>query len=348
MNNVNQESVMTQKASTPPLTSDPVLKVRHLSVFYETPRGDVRAVDDLDLDLMSGETLGIVGESGCGKSTAAMGILQLVNEPGRIVSGEVWLDDRDLLALTDDDLRKQRWSNLALIPQGAMNSLNPTMTIGAQIKDVIRTHEPRLSRVELSQRIDELAAMVGLPNRVIEQYPHELSGGMKQRVCIAMAVALSPSVIIADEATSALDVIVQRVIAQTIQQVRQKLNVALIMIGHDMGLMAQMATRIAVMYAGKVVEIADTNHLFTNPHHPYTRMLIDAIPSLTTKKPLKVTGGLTHDPRNPPSGCIFRLRCPFATDQCAQSAPSMRRLSDGAQVACHHVDSLPKFTKEAS
>lgn len=348
MNNVNQESVMTQKASTPPLTSEPILKVRRLSVFYETPRGDVRAVDDVDLDLMSGETLGIVGESGCGKSTAAMGILQLVNEPGRIVSGEVWLGDRDLLALTDDDLRKQRWSNLALIPQGAMNSLNPTMTIGAQIKDVIRTHEAGLSKVELSQRIDELAAMVGLPNRVIEQYPHELSGGMKQRVCIAMAVALSPSVIIADEATSALDVIVQRVIAQTIQQVRQRLNVALIMIGHDMGLMAQMATRIAVMYAGKVVEIADTNHLFTTPHHPYTRMLIDAIPSLTTKKPLKVTGGLTHDPRNPPSGCIFRLRCPFATDQCVQSAPSMQRLSDGAQVACHHVDSLPKFTKEAS
>lgn len=327
--------------------SEAVLKVRDLKIYYETPSGDVRAVDGIDLELFAGETLGIVGESGCGKSTAAMGILQLVNAPGRIVSGEVWLDNEDLLSLNSEDLRTRRWSKLALVPQGAMNSLNPTMTIGAQIKDVMHTHLGHISSSELNERMDELASMVGLPQRAATLYPHELSGGMKQRVCIAMAVALSPSVIIADEATSALDVIVQRVIAQTIQHVREKLNVALIMIGHDMGLMAQMASRIAVMYAGHVVEVAETSAIFETPCHPYTRMLIEAVPSLTDKKPMKVTGGLTHDPRNPPSGCIFRLRCPFADEKCASEVPKRLPQKNGSEVACHHIDTLPAFQKGA-
>ena len=312
-----------------------VLSVRDLRVYYETPKGDVLAVDGIDFDLYEGETLGLVGESGCGKSTAAMGILQLITPPGRIVSGEVWLERDDLLALREEQLRKRRWTKLALIPQGAMNSLNPTMKISDQIGDVIETHEGKQTRDQLKKRILELFAMVGLPGRIYEMYPHELSGGMKQRVCIAMAIALDPTVIIADESTSALDVVVQRVVAQTMLRVKEMLGVSMIMIGHDMGLMAQMVDRIAVMYAGHIVEIARTQELFHNPGHPYSQLLIESIPSLTERKPLKITEGITHDPRNPPPGCIFQLRCPFVMDKCRQAPPPVQEIRPGQQVACY-------------
>jgi ABC-type dipeptide/oligopeptide/nickel transport system ATPase component len=210
----------------------PVLKVRSLRVYYETPKGDILAVDGIDFNLYEGETLGLVGESGCGKSTAAMGILQLVIPPGRIVDGEVLLEGHNLLGLPEEVLRGVRWTKLALIPQGAMNSLNPTMKVSDQIKDVIVAHEGKQAQKIIKPRILELLSMVGLPARVYEMYPHELSGGMKQRVCIAMAIALNPTVIIADEFTSALDVVIQRVVAQTLLKVKQALGVSMIMIGH--------------------------------------------------------------------------------------------------------------------
>ena len=312
----------------------PVLSVRNLRVFYETPRGDIRAVDGIDLDLRPGETLGLVGESGCGKSTAVMGILGLVAPPGRIVSGEVRLDGEDLLALPEPELRRRRWTKMSLIPQGAMNSLNPTMRVGAQIADVIVTHEGRPGRRKLADRIGELLRMVGMSAELRDMYPHQLSGGMKQRVCIAMAVALNARVVIADEATSALDVVVQRVVAQTMARVRDRLGVSMIMIGHDMGLMAQMADRIAVMYSGHVVEVAQVDQLFRRPGHPYSKILIDSVPTLSGRKPLKITAGITHDPRDPPEGCIFRLRCPLAIDACSQARPSRRELRTGQDVAC--------------
>jgi peptide/nickel transport system ATP-binding protein len=312
-----------------------VLDVKDLRVYYETPKGDVLAVDGIDFKLYEGEILGLVGESGCGKSTAAMGILQLVIPPGRIVSGEVRLTGRNLLEMSDLELRKRRWSELSLIPQGAMNSLNPTMRIKDQIYDVIRTHEGRTSKDVLEHRLAHLFEMVGLPMRVAHMYPHELSGGMKQRVCIAMAIALNPTVIIADEFTSALDVVVQRVVAQTMLKVKEMLGVSIIMIGHDMGLMAQMVDRIAVMYAGKIVEIAPLQSLFAHPGHPYSQLLIESVPSLKARKPLKVTEGITHDPRNPPPGCIFQLRCPFVMDRCRTQAPPFYEISPDQQVACY-------------
>ena len=313
----------------------PVLEVKDLRVYYETPKGDVLAVDGISFDLYEGETLGLVGESGSGKSTAAMGVLQLTVPPGRIAGGQVLLEGQSLLGLSEDKLREYRWVQLALIPQGAMNSLNPTMKVSDQIKDVILAHEGAKAKSGLKERVLELLSTVGLPGRVYDLYPHELSGGMKQRACIAMAIALNPTVIVADEATSALDVVVQRVVAQTMLKVKEKLGVSMIMIGHDMGLMAQMVDRIAVMYAGKIVEIAPVRAMFTDPKHPYSELLIDSVPSLKERKPLKITEGITHDPRNPPPGCIFQLRCPFVMDVCRKDAPPMQEVKPGQFVACH-------------
>lgn len=316
-------------------TNRVVLDVEDLYIFYETPKGDVRAVDGISFQLYEGETLGLVGESGCGKTTAAMGVLQLISPPGRIVSGEITLDDTDLLKLTDEELRKMRWARLALIPQGAMNSLNPTMRISEQIADVMRQHDDNLSKEERKKRILELFHWVGLPARIYHMYPHEISGGMKQRVCIAMAIALNPAVIIADEPTSALDVVVQRVIAQTLLKVKEALGVSMIMIGHDMGLMAQMVDRIAVMYAGNIVEISSVEHIFKNPGHPYSELLIDSVPSLKERKPLKITKGITHDPRNPPPGCIFQLRCTHVMERCRTEKPERQEIRPRQEVACH-------------
>lgn len=312
-----------------------ILKVRGLKIYYETPKGDVRAVDGINFDLYEGEILGMVGESGCGKTTAAMGILQLISPPGRIVDGEITLAETDLLKLTEEELRKMRWTQLALIPQGAMNSLNPTMKISAQIADAIREHSSKDKKKDIKERILELFQWVGLPARIYDMYPHEISGGMKQRVCIAMAIALNPAVIIADEPTSALDVVVQRVIAQTILKVKESLGVSMIMIGHDMGLMAQMVDRIAVMYAGNIVEISSVEHIFRTPGHPYSELLIESVPSLKERKPLKITKGITHDPRNPPPGCIFQLRCPYVMDRCRTEKPQRQEIRPRQEVACH-------------
>lgn len=312
-----------------------VLEVRDLRVHYATPLGDVIAVNGVSLDVFEGETLGLVGESGCGKSTLAMAILRLVQPPGRIVSGQVRLLGNDLVALNDAELRQVRWSQVALIPQGAMNSLNPVMRVKNQIAEAITTHQGERSPAELKARILRLLAMVGLPGRVYTMYPHELSGGMKQRVCIAMAIALTPSVIIADEPTSALDVVVQRVVAQTLLDVKRTLGVSMILIGHDMGLMAQLVDRIAVMYAGNIVEIAPVKEIFAEPLHPYTQLLLASIPSVKERKPLVVTEGLTHDLRRPPPGCIFQLRCPFVMEKCREVVPPLRELRPNHFAACH-------------
>jgi peptide/nickel transport system ATP-binding protein len=237
--------------------------------------------------------------------------------------------------MSEQALREMRWDRLALIPQGAMNSLNPTMKVSDQIADVIVAHEGRKTLKTMKPRILELLTMVGLPGRVYDLYPHELSGGMKQRACIAMAIALNPTIIIADESTSALDVVVQRVVAQTLLKVKEALGVSMIMIGHDMGLMAQMVDRVAVMYAGKIVEIAPVRDIFEDPKHPYSQILIESVPSLKERKPLRITEGITHDPRNPPPGCIFQLRCPFVMDQCRVVPPVMREVKPRQTVACH-------------
>lgn len=316
-----------------------ILDVKDLRIHYQTDEGDVIAVNGVNFQVFRGELVGLVGESGCGKTTTAMGILRLVQPPGRIVGGEVIINNRaDLVSLEEKDLRQVRWTDIALVPQGAMNSLNPTMRIKDQIRDAIETHEGKQPRGALEERITGLLKMVGLPSRTYKMYPHELSGGMKQRVCIAMAIALHPTLVIADEPTSALDVIVQRIVAQTLLDIKEKMGVSIIMIGHDMGLMAQMADRIAVMYAGNIVEIAPTKGTLHGPLHPYTQLLIEAVPSIKERKPLKITEGLTHDLRDLPEGCIFQLRCPFVMDKCREAAPPFKEVNPRHLVACYLYD----------
>jgi len=319
-----------------------ILEVNNLRVHYATPTGDVIAVNGISFNVYEQETIALVGESGCGKTTTAMGILRLVQPPGRIVDGEVWLKSgsrgTNLVSLSEEELRRLRWNKISLIPQGAMNSLNPIMRVKDQIGDAIETHEGRQPKKVLKERIHDLLNVVGLPGRVYNMYPHELSGGMKQRVCIAMGIALSPALVIADEFTSALDVVVQRVVAQTMMDVKDRLGVSMILIGHDMGLVAQLVDRVAVMYAGNMMEIAPVKTIFKNPLHPYTQLLIESIPSIKERKPLKVTEGLTHDLRNPPPGCIFQFRCPEVMDVCRQVTPPMLELKPRHEIACHLFD----------
>lgn len=311
------------------------LEVRDLRVYYHTARGPVKAVDGVSFNVRRGERFGLVGESGCGKSTTAMALLRLLQPPGRIESGEIWLNGVDLARLSRDELRRVRWSQISFIPQGAMNSLNPVMRVRDQIADVITVHEGRRPAGELERRIEELLAAVGLPRWAIKMYPHELSGGMKQRVCIAMAIALSPRLIVADEPTSALDVVVQRVVTQTLVDVQERLGASLILIGHDMGLQAQLVHRLAVMYAGRIAEIADAETIFEKPAHPYSRLLISSVPSTEEKKTLQAIPGLPPALLNPPPGCIFHPRCPAVMERCRTEVPPVKEIGPEHLVACH-------------
>jgi peptide/nickel transport system ATP-binding protein len=281
----------------------PILEVNDLRVYYHTPQRVIRAVDGVSLTIARGERFGLVGESGSGKSTIAMAILRLIKPPGRIESGEILLDASDdetpnsgsgrinLLTVTEERMRRLRLAGIALIGQGAMNSLNPVARIRSQILDGLRDHGVRLSRREQRKRVSELLESVGLSPRVADMFPHELSGGMKQRVVIAIAISLRPRLIIADEPTSALDVIVQRQVIETLFQVQENLEASVLMVGHDMGLMAQSAHRLGVMYGGKLVEVGTVQDIFHRPRHNYTQMLIASLPSLTTKEPWAATQG---------------------------------------------------------
>jgi len=314
--------------------SEPILCVEGLRVAFDHPQGPVPAVDDVGFALAPGERFGLAGESGSGKSTLALAILRMIKPPGRIAAGEVWLAGQRLADLDDEGIRAVRLAGIALVPQGSMNSLNPVLRIGRQIADTLADHGLRLGRTEQERRIKALLADVGLPQTVSRMYPHELSGGMKQRACIAIAISLRPKVIIADEPTSALDVVVQRQVIATLARVQQDLAAAVVLIGHDMGLMAQFVDRLAVMYAGRLVEVAPIAEIIANPRHPYTRALIAALPSLERRGVLAGIPGLAPLLRDLPPGCAFHPRCPQATDRCRIEKPMVRDIA-GAQVACH-------------
>jgi len=307
------------------MTAD-VLRVQGLTVHYHTPLGAVRAADNISFSLRGGERLGFAGESGSGKSTTALAILRLIKSPGRIEAGEVWLDDCNLLALSEEAMRQARLARIAMIPQGSMNSLNPVMRIKRQIADALTDHGTRLPRRQLEERARALLQSVGLRSEVVDMFPHELSGGMKQRACIAIAISLRPRVIIADEPTSALDVVAR---------VQRELDASVILVGHDMGLMAQFVDRVGVMYAGKLVELSPVREIFTKPLHPYTQMLIATLPSLDQKGTFRGIPGLPPLLRDLPPGCAFHPRCPHAVERCRQEAPETREVRPNAWAACH-------------
>jgi peptide/nickel transport system ATP-binding protein len=257
-----------------------VLEIDDLHVHYPTARGPIKAVDGVSFALQPGERLGLIGESGSGKSTIALAVMRLIKPPGKIVRGQLRLDGVDLLTLSPEEMRRRRLADIALVTQGAMNSLNPVVPIRDQLIDGMQAHGIRRSKRDLAESLPDLLRSVDLRPDVADLYPHQLSGGMKQRVCIAIAISLRPTVIIADEPTSALDVVVQRRVMQTLRRVQDELGAAVILIGHDMGLMAQFAERVAVMRHGQVVEINGVREIFANPQHAYTRLLMESLPSL--------------------------------------------------------------------
>jgi peptide/nickel transport system ATP-binding protein len=311
-----------------------VLRVESLRVRYHTPAGPVRAVEDVTFSLKKGERLGLVGESGSGKSTTVLALLRMLKPPAKIESGRVLLGGEDLLQLTNEQMRQARFAQIALIPQGAMNSLNPVMRIKNQLLDTIQYHENRMSRAETMEHIHRLLESVGLPRAVANMYPHELSGGMKQRVCIAMGIALQPQVILADEPTSALDVVVQRQVMETLGKVQEEIGASLILVGHDMGLMAQFVDKIGVMYAGKLVEVGPTEAMFEDPLHPYTQLLIASLPSLEGKGIFKGIPGITPSLLKPPPGCPFHPRCPKVMEHCQSAVPTLQEVRPGRWVSC--------------
>lgn len=316
------------------MTAD-VLRVEGLSVRYHTPGGAVRAADGITFGLRPGERLGIAGESGSGKSTMALALLRLIKPPGRIEAGSVWLEGRDLMTLSGEEMRRLRLARIALVPQGSMNSLNPVLRIRDQIADALRDHGVEATARQLGDRLRDLLPRVGLDPEVAGMFPHQLSGGMKQRACIAIAVSLAPRVIVADEPTSALDVVVQRQVMDTLARAQTELGAAVILVGHDMGLMAQFADRLGIMYAGRLVEISPVRDVFTAPLHPYTRMLIASLPSLARKGVFQGIPGLPPPLRDLPAGCAFHPRCPLAVDRCRSETPALREARPGVWAACH-------------
>ncbi len=315
--------------------ADRILDVRNLRVSYETSGGHVRAVNDVSFFLRPSERLGLVGESGSGKTTMALSLMRLLQSPAVIEGGQVLLDGVDLLSLSEEEMRRARLADIALIPQGAMNSLNPMLKVGEQLRDAVTAHMDSESKTSRDARILDVLASVELSANVINAYPHELSGGMKQRVCIAMGILLKPKVIIADEPTSALDVVVQRQVMETLGRVQSELGASIILVGHDMGLMAQFVDRVGVMYGGKLVEVSPVREIFKDPLHPYTQLLIGSLPTLQTKENFKGISGMTPSLLTPPSGCMFHPRCPQVLPHCQVEIPPLVEIKPDRWVACH-------------
>jgi len=318
---------------------DYVLQVEGLSVYYHTELGPVKAVENVSFSLRPGARMGLVGESGSGKSTIAQALMRMIRPPGKIETGVVILDGLDLLELPEEQMRRVRLATISLVAQGAMNSLNPVKRIRDQVRYSLRDHDLELNKKELNSFINDLFSRVGLQPNVADMYPHELSGGMKQRVCIAIAISLNPKMIIADEPTSALDVVVQWQVIETLRKVQEELGAAVIQIGHDMGLMAQSVERLGVMYAGTLIEQGSTRRVFSNPLHPYTQLLIGSLPSLEEKGRLQGIPGLPPSLLNRKSDeCPFHPRCPLAMERCKVQEPVAREVEPEHWVACHLYD----------
>ena len=312
-----------------------VLEVNNLRTYFFTLRGVVKAVDGVSLKLNRGETLGIVGESGCGKSTLAWSLLRLVPPPGRIVSGSIKIDGIEITKMPESEIRRKiRWKKISMIFQGAMNALNPVYTVGDQITEPLILHAG-MSKDKAWNKAAQLMKAVGLAPEILDRYPHELSGGQKQRVVIAMAIALEPDIVIADEPTTALDVVVQAQILNLMKKLHRERGISFILITHDLGVVTELSEKIAVMYAGKIVEMGTAEEIFEKPLHPYTQALIRAVPRLTGDiHKLEYIPGSPPDLRRPPRGCRFHPRCPMRFEPCDKEEPPLEEVEKGHWVAC--------------
>jgi peptide/nickel transport system ATP-binding protein len=314
-----------------------IYSVKNITVEYVMRNMSVKAVNNVSIDIRNGEALGIVGESGSGKTTLALSLLNLVPPPGKITNGRIIFDGKiDVLTLREEELRKFRWKQVAMVFQGALNSFNPVLRIGDQMLETIMEHE-NVDKEEALERISKLLKLVRLePNRTMKAFPHELSGGMKQRAMIATSLLLNPRVLILDEPTTALDVISQKYILNILSDLKKKLEITMILLTHDLAICTELVDRVAVMYAGRIVEIAKMEDLFLKPKHPYTIGLMQAIPSVIGDvKELKPIPGSPPDMFNMPSGCPFHPRCPYAIERCKKEEPYLEETSEDHLVACH-------------
>jgi peptide/nickel transport system ATP-binding protein len=317
------------------MAPSPILSVQDLRVEFMTPAGPVCAVDNVSFDIAPGEVLGLAGESGSGKSTVAQAIMRLLRPPAVITGGHVYFAGQDVLSMNEEQLRAFRWRKVALVFQSAMNALNPVLTIGDQIADPIIAHD-RVTPAQAMERAADLLKLVNIDPTRLTSYPHQLSGGMRQRVVIAIAMALRPPFLIMDEPTTALDVVVQREILQQIAELKERLGFSILFITHDLSLIAEFSTRIAILYAGKLAETARAKDLFSDPKHPYTQGLLGSFPSVRgPRRRLQGIPGTPPDMRNPPSGCRFHPRCPQAFATCQTEQPALREIAPEHRGACH-------------
>ena len=321
-----------------------LLEIRDLVIQYVKDDETVHAVNSISVDIAEGETLGLVGETGAGKTTTALGIMRLITGPtGKIKSGSIKFNDKSILEIPEEEIRKIRGNDISMIFQDPMTSLNPVMTVGEQIAEVIEIHE-HISKEEAMNKAAEMLELVGIPGARKNEFPHQFSGGMKQRVVIAIALACNPKLLIADEPTTALDVTIQAQVLDLMTDLKNKFRTSMLLITHDLGVVAQVCDKVAIMYAGEIVEYGSLEDVFENPKHPYTLGLFGSIPSLDEEKtrlvPIK---GLMPDPTNLPTGCKFNPRCPHATELCSQRAPIVSEISKGHKVQCLIAEGLVKF-----
>jgi len=323
-----------------------LLDVNNLKTSYQLPSGIVKAVDGVSFKIDDGQCLGLVGESGCGKSTVAKSIIRILPKNGFIVDGSIIIDGKDILSLNDEEIRKIRWNKISMIFQNAMSVLDPVIKIGDQIVEAIQTHE-KVDKKLAKERTEELLELVGIEKKRYKSYPHELSGGMKQRVNMAMALALNPLLLIADEPTTALDVIVQDRVLQLISSLQKKLGLSMLYISHDISVIAEICDKVAVMYAGKIVEYGDKYNIFRSSYHPYFLGLKNAFVNvLKTKEIIFIPGSPPHL-INPPKGCRFYERCPFSAEICKDTEPEYREVEKGHYSACHFTDKVDEFRELA-
>ncbi|MFB0504612.1 MAG: ABC transporter ATP-binding protein [Candidatus Bathyarchaeia archaeon] len=330
------EKLKRMDGSTRASQAESILRVRGLTVEFRVRRGTLLAVDDLDLDVQRGEVLGLVGESGCGKSVLAHSILRLTDPNEILKSGKIFFEDRDVLSFDKKELRDYRWKDVSIVFQGALNSLNPVLKIMDHMSDTVSAHE-KASKTEILDRSSSLLEMVRLDaEALMGRYPHELSGGMKQRVISGMAMLLEPKLLILDEPTSSLDMLTQKFFVKLLAGIRKKMGLTMIFITHDLATVAEIADRVAIMYSGDIVELGEVNEIFYRPIHPYTRALIDSVPSVVGDiERFKPIPGPIPDPVNLPPACRFHPRCPYRMDICSEVRPKHDRLESGGIVACH-------------